>query len=136
MTPKTPLGQSVAPAKCDKHAWEVNACPLEHRSTRTSKKSRCVMATSPIRKTLELPEAIRPEQLPLRVPRRLGALFAAVHIRTLVRAEKLGLLVPLRRGSSSGHVVYDRSNFLRWCGIDPREATKPTARDRLRKHAA
>jgi hypothetical protein len=94
------------------------------------------MPTSSIKKILELPVAIKPEQLPLRVPRRLGALFAACHIRTLVRAEKAGLLVPLRRGSPSGHVCYDRSNFLRWCGIDPREAlTKPTARG-TRRNAA
>ena len=72
------------------------------------------MPTSPIRNILKLKEAIRPEQLPAQVPRSLAALFALCHRMTLIRAEKDGYLVPIRRGMSR-NVYYDKSNsFAGW----------------------
>jgi hypothetical protein len=93
------------------------------------------MPTLPIRNVLKLKESIRVEQLPVQIPRSLGALAASCSRMTLIRAEKEGFLVPIRRGG--GRIVYyDRTNFLRWMGIDPRETAKRAARGRPRKHAA
>ena len=92
------------------------------------------MPTAPIRNVLNLKEAIRPEQLPMQIPRSMGALAASCSRMTLIRAEKEGYLVPIRRGG--GRVVYyDRANFLRWMGVDPRETVKRSA-GRPRRHAA
>ena len=52
------------------------------------------MPTSPIRNVLKLKEAIRPEQLPVQVPRSMAILFAACHKITLLRAEKDGYPFP------------------------------------------
>jgi hypothetical protein len=62
-----------------------------------------------------LDRAIRIEQLPHRVPRAVAADFAVVSKRTLLRAEKAGKLTPHRYGQS---VAYDRTEFLRFCGIE------------------
>ena len=93
------------------------------------------MPTRPIQNVLNLKEAIRPEQLPAQVPRSLAALFALCHRMTLIRAEKDGYLVPIRRGSSR-IVYYDRSNLLRWMGLDPRETDNRRGFGRTRRHAA
>jgi hypothetical protein len=76
---------------------------------------------------LNLKEAIRPEQLPKQTPRSLAALFASCSRMTLIRAEKDGYLVPIRRGASR-NVYYDRANLLQWMGLDPRETIKRSAR--------
>ena len=93
------------------------------------------MPTSPILNMLKLKEAIRAEQLPAQVPRSLAALFAPCHRMTLIRAEKAGYLVPIRRGTSRT-VYYDKSNLLRWMGLDPRETVNRSGFGRPRKHAA
>ena len=81
------------------------------------------MPTSPVQNVLNLKEAIRAEQLPEQTPRSLAALFASCTRMTLMRAEKAGYLVPIRRGGGRT-VYYDRANLLRWMGIDPRETVK------------
>ena len=93
------------------------------------------MLTSPVRNVLNLKEAIRPEQLPMQIPRSLAALFASCNRMTLIRAEKDGYLVPIRRGASR-NVFYDRSNLLRWMGLDPRETDNRRGFGRTRRHAA
>ena len=92
------------------------------------------MPTAPIQNVLNLKESIRPEQLPVQVPRSMAVLFAACHKITLIRAEKDGYLVPIRRGESR-NVYYDRSNLLRWMGLEPRETVRRSA-GRPRRHAA
>jgi hypothetical protein len=90
--------------------------------------------TRPIRKVLKLKEAIRLEQLPMQIPRSMGAVAATCCTMTLIRAERDGYLVPIRRGK--GRIVYyDRANFLRWMGIDP-GVTTLAARAAKRKNAA
>jgi hypothetical protein len=81
------------------------------------------MPTLPIQEALNLQEAIRAEQLPEQTPRSLAARFALCTRMTLIRAEKDGYLVPIRRGGGRT-VYYDRANLLRWMGLDPRETVK------------
>ena len=61
-----------------------------------------------------LEKAIRTEQLPVIVPRGVGADFVPCCVRTLVRAERRGELTAIRRGQSIG---YERGEFLRWAGV-------------------
>jgi hypothetical protein len=66
-------------------------------------------------------------QLPPLIPRSIGAAFALLSVRTLVRNEKAGGLTPIRRGPQS--VYYERGQFLKWLGIEPSEpapASTPT----------
>jgi hypothetical protein len=58
-------------------------------------------------------------QLPLRIPRALAAEFAGVHPRTLVRAERRGLLKAYYRNSRV--VLYDRAELLHFLGIELKE---------------
>ena len=92
------------------------------------------MLTLPIRKVFKLKEAIRPEQLPMQIPRAMGAVAATCSTMTLIRVEKAGYLVPKRRGGGRT-VFYDRANFLCWMGIDPGVATIKRSPGRPRKEA-
>jgi hypothetical protein len=65
--------------------------------------------------TKVLREAIRIEQLPPMVPRPLAADFALLSVRTLIRAEKEGLLHPKKRNRQS--VSYDKDELLAFLGI-------------------
>ena len=58
----------------------------------------------------------------MQIPRSMGAVAATCCTMTLIRAERDGYLVPIRRGKGRT-VFYDRANFLRWMGIDPGEST-------------
>jgi hypothetical protein len=88
------------------------------------------MPTLPIQNVLNLKEAIRAEQLPEQTPRSLAALFASCTRMTLIRADKDGFLVPIRRGGGRT-VYYDRANLLRWMGINPGETVKVALAERV-----
>jgi hypothetical protein len=61
------------------------------------------------------PRAISIEQLPYIVPRPVAADFVPCHRRTLARAEMLGQLTPVRRGTQN--VGYLKTEFLSWLGL-------------------
>jgi hypothetical protein len=62
-----------------------------------------------------LNSAIRVEQLPAVVPRGVAVDFSQLSRRTLLRAEKLGRLRPIRRNKTS--VGYRRENLLEFLGL-------------------
>jgi hypothetical protein len=63
-----------------------------------------------------LDKAIRIEQLPEIVSRVLAADFMCVNPRTLMRAERKGLLTPIKRNRKT--VCYSREQLLRFAGIE------------------
>jgi hypothetical protein len=71
----------------------------------------------------------------MQISRALGEVVASCNRMTMIRAEKEGYLVPIRRPGGRT-VFYDRANFLRWMGIDPGVATIKRSPGRPRKHAA
>jgi hypothetical protein len=62
-----------------------------------------------------LERAIEVPMLPPLVARGVAADFVPCSVRTLIRAEKLGELTPIRRGTQN--VSYERGQFLRWAGV-------------------
>ena len=58
--------------------------------------------------------AISVEQLPPLVPRGLAADFALVNERTLIRAERKGLLSPIKRNLRT--VSYRKDELLKYLG--------------------
>ena len=77
--------------------------------------------------------AIQLEELPVVVPRRLAAKFAAMSTRTLQNYEApKGPLNPIKRNSRS--VSYHRSELLKFLGID--EPTKAVSVPQRRRAKA
>jgi hypothetical protein len=60
--------------------------------------------------------AIGVEQLPPLVSRPLAADFALVNVRTLIRAERKGLLSPIKRNART--VSYRKAELLKFLGIE------------------
>ena len=85
-------------------------------SSKPSRETEKILGRKKVRpKTRALLErSIEVAQLPVVVPRGVGADFVPCSVRTLARAEQRGELTAIRRGQSIG---YDRTQFLRWVGI-------------------
>ena len=62
-----------------------------------------------------LERAIEVSMLPPLVARGIAADFVPCSVRTLIRAEKLGELTPIRRGTQN--ISYERGQFLKWVGV-------------------
>lgn len=71
--------------------------------------------SSKTRRLLETP--IEVDMLPPYVPRAVAVDFSQLCARTFLRAERQGLLKPIRRGVQA--VSYERSDLLRFLGIAP-----------------
>jgi len=86
-----------------------------------------IIMRSPSFKTRRVQErAITVEQLPPLVPRWLAVAFSLMTVRTLQRAEELGLLVPIKRNSRS--VSYRKENLLAYLGLPVDSGKKSSAR--------
>jgi hypothetical protein len=87
-----------------------------YRMSRPSRATEKILGNKKLRPKTRalLDRSIEIQQLPVAVPRGVGADFVPCSVRTLIRAEKLGQLTPIRRGQN---VSYLREEFLRWVGL-------------------